>query len=472
MEDPSEASDSYSSSENEYSDEDFINTAYESDSSQSGQDCECKGTFCNCSRKIINVITDKPKEILFDIIEHINDDELRTKYLQELKRLVLSTDESTSKPKPIVQPFSMTRVMAKFNPPSEPSITELKGEISILKGEIKNLKVRLDQVELHVLTEQVLQSASPKALTAPSPPFGVPTNEPISFPGEEISTLPSTSTTVAAIKAYSEHIAVKIVINNDFVLNKVALFDTGADSNCIVKGLVPTRYLQKSTSRLYSATGEKMRIDYQLRKAHVCNNGICLINDFVITEDITEDIILGIPFINQIRPYLSDYDGIRTTLLDTELFFPLLRPLPSHEQQRIKDETIFKINRLSSHLHYLQGDVQLKRIEQTLKTPEMLSKISILQKKFENEICSELPNAFWERKKHLVELPYIPSFDEQNIPTKARPIQMNHEMMEICKTEINHLLEKGIIRPSNSPWSCSAFYVIIVLKKKEELPGL
>ncbi|XP_047251366.1 uncharacterized protein LOC124886583 [Capsicum annuum] len=136
MEDPSEASDSYSSSEDEYSDEDFINTAYESDSSQSGQDCECKGTFCICSRKVINVITDKPKEILFDIIEHIDDEELRTKYLQELKRLVLSADESTSKPKPIVQPFSMTRVMAKFNPPSEPSIAELKGEISILKGEI------------------------------------------------------------------------------------------------------------------------------------------------------------------------------------------------------------------------------------------------------------------------------------------------------------------------------------------------
>ncbi|XP_047260672.1 uncharacterized protein LOC124893879, partial [Capsicum annuum] len=41
VEELSEASDSHSSSESEYSDEDYINAAYESDSSQSGQDCEC-----------------------------------------------------------------------------------------------------------------------------------------------------------------------------------------------------------------------------------------------------------------------------------------------------------------------------------------------------------------------------------------------------------------------------------------------
>ena len=68
----------------------------------------------------------------------------------------------------------------------------------------------------------------------------------------------------------------------------------------------------------------------------------------------------------------------------------------------------------------------------------MITKISNLQKNFVKEICSEFPNAFWERKKHLVEHTYIPGFDEQTIPTKARPIQMNQEMMEICKKEIDH----------------------------------
>ena len=36
---------------------------------------------------------------------------------------------------------------------------------------------------------------------------------------------------------------------------------------------------------------------------------------------------------------------------------------------------------------------------------------------------------------------------------------MNHELMDVCKAEIEDLLRKCIIRNSKSPWSCLAFYV-------------
>ena len=36
---------------------------------------------------------------------------------------------------------------------------------------------------------------------------------------------------------------------------------------------------------------------------------------------------------------------------------------------------------------------------------------------------------------------------------------MNHELMDVCKAEIEDLLRKGIIRNPKSPWSCPAFYV-------------
>jgi hypothetical protein len=36
---------------------------------------------------------------------------------------------------------------------------------------------------------------------------------------------------------------------------------------------------------------------------------------------------------------------------------------------------------------------------------------------------------------------------------------MNSETLEFCQSEIKDLLQKGIIRKSKSPWSCSAFYV-------------
>ena len=56
-------------------------------------------------------------------------------------------------------------------------------------------------------------------------------------------------------------------------------------------------------------------------------------------------------------------------------------------------------------------------------------------------------------------MPYVKDFDEKNIPTKARPIQMNDETVEFCKKEINDLLQKKLIRNSKSHWSCAAFYV-------------
>ena len=36
---------------------------------------------------------------------------------------------------------------------------------------------------------------------------------------------------------------------------------------------------------------------------------------------------------------------------------------------------------------------------------------------------------------------------------------MNAEYLELCKKEITTYLDKGLIRKSKSPWSCTGFYV-------------
>ena len=41
------------------------------------------------------------------------------------------------------------------------------------------------------------------------------------------------------------------------------------------------------------------------------------------------------------------------------------------------------------------------------------SRISDFQKQIEDEVCSDLPNAFWDRKQHIVDLPYENDFDER-----------------------------------------------------------
>ena len=49
---------------------------------------------------------------------------------------------------------------------------------------------------------------------------------------------------------------------------------------------------------------------------------------------------------------------------------------------------------------------------------------------------------------------------------------MNHELMDVCKAEIEDLLRKGIIRNSRSPWSCPTFYVQKNAEIKRGVPRL
>jgi hypothetical protein len=72
----------------------------------------------------------------------------------------------------------------------------------------------------------------------------------------------------------------------------------------------------------------------------------------------------------------------------------------------------------------------------------MLKNISIFQEI--NVISKQIRN----RKNHVVKLPHESNFNEKTIPIKARPIQINQE-----------LLQKELLRNSKSPWSCSIFYV-------------
>ena len=80
-----------------------------------------------------------------------------------------------------------------------------------------------------------------------------------------------------------------------------------------------------------------------------------------------------------------------------------------------------------SHVNLLKQEINLVRIEEQLKVKKTQGAIEKFKEKIVGEVCSNIPNAFWHRKQHEVELPYEPDFSEKNIPTKARPIQMNKE---------------------------------------------
>jgi hypothetical protein len=70
-----------------------------------------------------------------------------------------------------------------------------------------------------------------------------------------------------------------------------------------------------------------------------------------------------------------------------------------------------------AHLIHLREDVFLQK---KIKNWAVVTKsyfynffFSEFQNKIEKEICFDLPNAFWKRKQHIVDLPYDDSFNEK-----------------------------------------------------------
>jgi hypothetical protein len=66
----------------------------------------------------------------------------------------------------------------------------------------------------------------------------------------------------------------------------------------------------------------------------------------------------------------------------------------------------------------LQNHVSFCSINKQLQNFNLQQKIIDLQNKIEQQICLDLPNAFWNRKQHIVNLPYEDTFSEKLIPIK------------------------------------------------------
>lgn len=234
------------------------------------------------------------------------------------------------------------------------------------------------------------------------------------------------------------------------------MVDSSADMNCIQEGLIPTKYFQKTTQSLTSASGNSLYNRHKFPEVLICNQGLCLPTSFVLIKNMSQAIILGTPFLCLLMPITKiDSIGIHTTLNNQQIIFEFITEPYTKELDQIKDLVNFK----EKQINFLQKETHFLATEQRLQQSSLQNKIKSLEKEFHTEVCSDVPNAFWERKKHIVSLPYEPGFNERKIPTRAHPNQMKKEYLELCKIEINTLLQKKLIRPSYSPWSCTAFYV-------------
>ncbi|PIN09729.1 hypothetical protein CDL12_17687 [Handroanthus impetiginosus] len=228
---------------------------------------------------------------------------------------------------------------------------------------------------------------------------------------------------------------VTLIVNKEFSLKVEAIVDSRADLKCISKGLIPSQYYTKTTQVVTAANRQPLAIEYKLFDVTICNNGNPFLHLLFLIEKIDEN-------------------RITTSIEGHHLHF-LAITIPRPHTINILS-TLFE-KRKEKFINSSKEEISFKTLQEKISSQKIQKKIKNFQDKSQQEICAKVPNAFWERNKHIVYHPCEDSFNEKDIPTKAKPIANGPQYLELCKQEINDLLIKGLIKPNYSPWSCEHF---------------
>ncbi|GAV67800.1 hypothetical protein CFOL_v3_11304, partial [Cephalotus follicularis] len=228
-------------------------------------------------------------------------------------------------------------------------------------------------------------------------------------------------------------INITITIQYSFKLQITALRHSNAQINCIQEGLIPTKYFEKTKQNL-SINGENLRV--KVTNVYICDKNICIKQSFILVKDLDIRIILGQLLLEIIKPFKVKNEEITTKLLQQKILFAFNEKHITKNINLLKTFSLFKehsVKTKENHLYFIKQEVSNKKLEQHLQTSQIREKINSLKNNIINNICSDRPNVFWHRKRHMVSLPYESDSTEQNIPTKARYIHMTYESMKHCK---------------------------------------
>ncbi|KAG5585166.1 hypothetical protein H5410_045600 [Solanum commersonii] len=111
-------------------------------------------------------------------------------------------------------------------------------------------------------------------------------------------------------------------------------------------------------------------------------------------------IILGTPFINAIYPFTNiNAKVFSSTYKDRDINYTFITEPVSRDINAL-------IEMKQKHINYLQLEIFSMNIFDTLKATKVQEKIKIISEQMDIDICADHPSAFWNRKKHIVTLPY------------------------------------------------------------------
>ncbi|XLU34403.1 hypothetical protein S245_070469, partial [Arachis hypogaea] len=251
--------------------------------------------------KQIGVLS-KDQDLLFDAIEAIDNPEQKKDFLLKLKKSL----QKEKKPKNLVlsNKYDVKPIFKKLEKQVIRPITiqDLQSEVNNLKREIQEIRRHQDNHQL-ILSQlmQVGESGDELDQTECSKEQENKISD--DNEGKEILRI------INVFSFMKHRVHIRIVVK-DFVFDTIVLFDSGADSNCIKEGLIPTKYFEKSTERLSSITGERLSINFKLTGVFVEKGNLRIPTEFIIAKDIKNDVVLGTPFIILLFPYLADFPGL------------------------------------------------------------------------------------------------------------------------------------------------------------------
>ena len=203
--------------------------------------------------------------------------------------------------------------------------------------------------------------------------------------------------TIEMVISQKWYIKISLLIDNHYTKSFTALVDSGADLNVIQEGLIPTRYFHKTSHTLWHAGGDKLQIQYKIPKAFVCIDNKCISQSFILAKNITNQVILGTPFLHNIYSIKRiDSKGIIRTFQNDDIFLEFIVEPFSKMLHNIYDNIKAKQNQIN----FLKQEINIITIEEQLKNPKLQDKISLLKNQFSLEICNDILMLFGiERNK-------------------------------------------------------------------------
>ena len=190
---------------------------------------------------------------------------------------------------------------------------------------------------------------------------------------------------------------ITLKINPDYQSTYIALIDSGADLNYIQEGLIPTVYFVKTFQRLSTASNDPLKVQYKIPQGHICKNGICIKTSFLLVKNISHQIVLGTPFLTQLYPFSVDSQGLRTKYNNQNILFEFIKGIEIKEINQVQD-FINLLQQKQKQVKFLRKEIPYKKTEENLKSKQIRDRIKQIQQQIETNLCSSIPNAFWNRK--------------------------------------------------------------------------